>query len=823
MVADRASSVRGRARALELRPSTDREAVEREIERVRQISDLWTAGYDTGAIDAGDLTPLLARLRHGEEPMEPLELLDLGRFLEVSTRARRTLDREEVAARFPDMHALGLRFGDFGAWLRRLGEVLDPSGEFLDSASPTLGRLRRQLRLSRAEAGEALAELARRESSHPEESFVTLREGRYVLAVRAQDRSRLPGIVHGHSGSGQTIFLEPLQVLERNNGIAEMEARELQERVAILRELTQAVRARREEIAESDEAAADLDLLRARAALGRDLDGRMPVWNDGERLRLVGARHPLLADAAGRGGSPVVPLDLEVSGEARTLILSGPNMGGKTVALKTAGLLVAMAQAALPIPAADGTDLPFVDGLFADLGDEQSIEQETSTFAGHLRNLGLAWQGATSRSLVLLDELGGGTDPDEGTALGRAALELLTERGCLLLATTHLIGLKMLAHEHPRMANAAMEFDPATQKPTYRLRPGAPGRSRAFELARRVLPADELLERAERYRNRLTAALDELLSDLEQKRGQLTEEIAAARRAAEQMRETTRRREELALRLKQRIHDLRQSRWETTGRWIAEAESLLREARRMRMDAERERAQAEKRRLEAERERGERDRSGRMATPAAASSTAAGEAASFEERLRAARARLRRPQDRSRPRIAPEQARAGVAAYSEDLGATVRIDSPPDPSGKVWVWHGSFRIQVPLASLTLPGSEEREGAAASDATRVAVRPRRDRIRGPEPESVGTVERQIDLRGRTAEESVAEVERYLDRAAIAGVPEVRIIHGKGKGILKREIEALLASSPVVESFRIGEPREGGWGATVVRVRSAQVGG
>lgn len=789
LVADRTHSPRGRELALSLHPGSDRNAVLADLDLVLQMRDLWIAGLDPGPIEVADLDAHLGRLRLEGNLLEPADLMILGRFLALSTRVRRSLVTDGVLERFPSLYALGSEFADFSVIVRRLDEVFDPGGDFLDTASPELLRIRRRLRDQRTETGEALASLARRSSTHPDESFVTLRDGRYVLAVRAQDRGRIPGVVHGHSGSGQTVFLEPLSVMDRNNSIAELESEEQLEKIRILREICDALHSRVADIARGYASSARLDLVRARAEFAIDLDGRAPSFSDDGALRLVGARHPLLAETQRRGGPAVVPLDLAIEGPARTLVISGPNMGGKTVALKTIGLLAAMAHAAIPVPVGEGTALPWLDGIFADIGDEQSIEQETSTFAGHLRNIALAWAQGTRDSLVLLDELGGGTDPDEGTALGRALLELLTERGALLVATTHLLGLKMLAHEHSGMVNAAMEFDPSTQRPTYRMQTGSPGRSRAFELARRILPPGDLLERAESYRSRLTAELDELLGDLERQRRAVEEERKRLVMREEDLARTTEWRNRQADRLKARLHALRSARLEAAGREIAQAELALAEARRLRAD------------LEREARRSVRD--GSRGIPQAE------EIRAIEGKIASARRALRVPQQPGLRPLAPDAIAPGRMAYSADLKADVRIESYPDGADRVSIAHGAFRFVVPVKGLFAAG-----GGATAEPPR-----RRSTVRTPaEPLAVP---REIDLRGRTAEEGLLETERYIDQAALAGVPEVRIIHGKGTGRLKRAIEEFLSRSPLVESFRIGEPREGGWGATIIRIRSASI--
>lgn len=792
LLSERAYSARGRREAVQVRPISMRASIEATIDHVRQMREALLAGHDPGPIEVGDLDSLISRLRIAEDFLQPEEILSLKALLAISTQVKATLDRPDVMTRFPDIRALGARFGDFRPIVKRCEEVFDAGGDFLDTASPELARIRSRLRLIRAEAGESLTSLARRETSSPEESFVTLRDGRYVLAVRTHDRARLPGIVHGHSGSGQTVFLEPFQAVERNNEIAGLDALEQEERIRILRELTNRIQSLIAAIEASYEAAIELDILRARARLALDLDCSIPAFNDGARLHLVAARHPLLAATELVGGAHVVPLDLDLPDGKRTLVLSGPNMGGKTVALKTVGLIVAMGQAGFLVPTGEGTEIPVVDSIFGDLGDEQSIAQETSTFSGHLRNVAFAWGGATSRSLVLLDELGGGTDPDEGIAIGRALLELLTERGCFLLVTTHLSGLKMVAHEHHGMMNAAMEFDPSTQRPTYRMRAGSPGRSRAFELAHRMLPGSELLSRAEMYRTPLSAKLDDLLGEIERRRIELEEKVRLIRSREEDLRQAAARKDEQAQRLRRRIHAIREARWEAAGATIRQADALLGEARRIRAEME-------------------QARDAGRATPATRSQWDEIRQ-TVESKVRQAQGKLRRRAEAGHAPLPAAEAHEGQRAYSIDLQSAIVIDSSPDASGKVWITHGAIRFQVPLGSLAI---------LPQDAERVVERRGRSLVRGPE--EAASVEKQIDVRGRSAEDALEAVERYVDRASLAGGAEIRIIHGKGTGTLKKEIEAFLRASPLIETFRTGEPREGGWGATIVRVRSAQIGG
>jgi DNA mismatch repair protein MutS2 len=725
-----------------------------------------------------DLRPLLARLRRGAESLDGRELFQFLPLLDLLSRLYHL--RQEIGEaerRAPRLEEILSSIEDFSPLRTRLQRSVAPSGELLDSASPALARARQELLASQHHASELLEDLRGRVGEpHREETFVTLREGRYVLSLRAGQRAAMQGLVHGRSQSGQSLLLEPYEAVEANNRVAEAQEEERAETARVLREITESLRARAEAIAAGLTTAGLCDLIRAQALVALELRSEPPAWNTEGRLRIVQARHPILAEAEARGGARVVPLDLELLRDRPVLLISGPNMGGKSVALKTVGLVVLMFRTGMHVPAADGTDLPLVDAVFVDLGDEQSIEGDLSTFAGHLKNVGNVWAKATRDSLVLLDELGGGTDPEEGAALAMAILEGMAERETLTVATTHLSSVKLFAGEQPRMQNGAMDFDAVSLTPAFRLKIGEAGWSRAFEVARRILPGSEFLERAERYRSPLQLRMDRFLAEIDQEKQLLTQQRLRLAEEEGRLREAVARRERHADRLRERLGRLRADRVDALGRLYREAEEYVRNLKsEMEARAQKPPAAALPEIRKAERElahRGAELRQGRRRPPRG-------------------------------PRLAPERTHAGADAWLSDFAAVVRILRVVE--GRAWVeWQGR-RIEVPVASLEEVPEEQARSLAPREPTLL--------IEEPPGEPVG---REVDLRGCRADEALEKLDRFLDRAALQKLHQVRIVHGKGTGALKREVEKHLKNHPLVASFRMGELNEGGWGVTVAEL-------
>lgn len=763
-----------------LEPNLRPEEIALSQERISEWKGLELRNEAPGAAEIEDLRPLLVRLRRGTAVLDAVQIYRFLPFLEHLDSLRRLREQiERHAGSLPRLSEILVVIDDHSALRRRLQRSLNASGEILDMASTELARIRSELLASQQRASGLLEDIRGHLGDAREESFVTLRDGRFVLSVRTHARGRLAGLVHGRSSSGQSVLVEPLEAVETNNRVAEAKDDEKQEEARVLRELTDGLRSGAESFERAHEAVGLCDLIRAQARLALDLRAEPPALNEQGTLRLVQGRHPILADAESRGGAKVVPLDLELEPDSPVLLVSGPNMGGKSVALKTIGLLVLMARSGLHVPASDGTDLPLADDVFVDLGDEQSIEGDLSTFAGHLKNVGDLWQKATSRSLVLLDELGGGTDPEEGAALAMALLEGLAERGALTIATTHLTSVKLFVAEQPRMQNASMAFDSATLTPRFQLLVGEPGRSRAFDIARSILPASDFLERAERFRSPLLIQMDRLLGQVDEEKVKLQAERTALETERLRLEAAAQVRAKQADRLRERLLRIRQDREAGLGRIYREAEEYLRTLREQLEAASKEK-------------------------PAAAALSQV-RGAEREVTRRASIVHRSKPAPHGRI-LKAEEVGPGRLAWLSTLNAQVRIERVAE--GKAWVdWQGR-RFEVPLSAL----EEIPESLRGSRP----VSPAAVRLEEPQGEPVG---RELDLRGCRADEALEKLDRFLDRASMQRLHQVRIVHGKGTGTLKREVEKHLKSHPLVERYRIGELNEGGWGVTVADLAPA----
>ena len=779
-------SIPGQEHVRALAPDLTPDAIRLSQERISEWKALELRGEAPGAAEIDDLRPLFLRLERGTGFLDAAELYRFLPFLDHLTRLRALWSSGEApaaerATARPRLAEILARVPEVRAVRQRLERSISSGGEILDSASPALARARRELFERRQGATSLLDDLRARLGAEREESFVTLREGRYVLSVRSHQRSLLPGLLHGRSQSGQSVLVEPLEAVEANNRVAEAREEEKREEVRVLQELTEELRARGADLAAGFEAVGILDLIRAEARVALDLRAEAPQLNDKGRLRIVHGRHPILVEAEARGGAPVVPLDLEIDRGAPVLLVSGPNMGGKTVAMKTVGLIVLMARAGLHVPAADGTDLPVVDSVFVDLGDEQSIEGDLSTFAGHLRNIGAMWDEATPRSLAILDELGGGTDPEEGAALAMALLEGLAARGTLTLATTHLTAVKLFAADRPGMQNAAMEFDPRTQAPRFLLRIGEPGTSRAFDIARRLLPGTDLLDRAEQYRSPLLVQMEELFGRVEAERRRVEEERGRLEGERSRLTAAVEQKDRQAARLRDRLQRVRTERAAAAGKLYEDAARFVQELK-----------------LTLERKVNE-------ASAQAAMEQVRGRERDLDRRV----AELKAPHRRERPGrpLPPEEIHPGSEAWLSRLRARVRIERVA--GARVWVDASGRRFEVARHDLEVVPEA---AAKASDL------PSRGGVNLPE---VGEepADRELDLRGCRAEEALARLDVFLDRARLHNLHQVRIVHGKGTGALKREVERHLRSHPLVTSFRMVELAEGSWGVTVANLGSS----
>ena len=782
LLAELTASDLGRTRAETLEPFTDPEALEARRRRFQEADRLVAERPLVPAFESS-LTDLFERLETGRPPVTGPDLVRLAVFLRTCREAsQRIRDADppcpalaELAEGRPDLEDLE----------RRIESVLDRRGDVRDDASPELVELRGTIRKMRDRLYDRLGRYVTEHRETLAEDTIPMRGGRLVLLLPAGSRGRLQGLTHGRSGSGKTFYFEPLQVVDDNNTLQQAVEDEEAERLRLVHELLAAARSRREELEELGRFLTELDLLQAAKRFADLCGGRLVEPGERHQMKWVGARHPLLDPrlaelrerALGQPGhrDPVVPLDLELSPDRRALVITGPNAGGKTVALKTVGLLTAASQCGLPVPVERGTHVPVFSRMVALVGDEQDLLTDRSTFSGRLLRLQEAWRGAEPDSLLLLDELGSGTDPEEGSALSVALLEGLAERAALAVITTHLTQLAAAALELDAASCAAMEFDGDTGEPTFRLLPGPPGGSEALALARRLgLPA-EWLDRAEELLGSEHRKLRKLLAEVERIRGELAEEHARVEREAGDA-------EKLRRRLEREETELAEERRTLGRRLQVELDDFRREARRKLQDE----VTKLRRELEAGREMG-----------------------------------------RERAKQAAEEALAGAPEL--DLGA-------PEDDGDLEVggtvrhrllgWEGVLdKLRDDRAEVSVRGKRVRCKAEELVAVGDGDGPAKKTAAGKKPRRVSVsleggdreVPRELKLIGRRVEPALHDLDSYLDQALLSALPRVRIVHGHGSGRLRDAVRKHLRDHPAVDSQRPGKGNEGGDGATVVTLR------
>lgn len=777
LVAGRAPSALGAARVQSLRPRSDRAWLDAEHARVAAMRALHEHETRWNPQRLSDLQAALTRLRLEGTVWSPLDLLGGATLLASSRRTADALnDERRPAAARAMLAALAGMLVRLPKEEDAITALISDDGAVKDDASPALRRIRRELRGAEAELIRLLERVASSLPDHQRvlDASVTVRNGRYVIPVRREARVTVGGIVHDTSGSGATLFVEPPAAVEFGNRIRELEGEEHEEVERLLRMATDRLRPFHPLLVSAFDALVELESLSARARFALDVQAAPVDFGEaGGEIRIVNGRHPLLVAQ----GVDVVPFDLRLAANQRTLLLSGPNTGGKTVLLKAIGLTFALLQAGVPAPVGVGSLLPLVDDIFADVGDEQSIAASLSTFSAHLKNISEILERATFASLVLVDELGSGTDPQEGGALGAAVLESLTARGALTVATTHLGSLKELATEVPGIVNASLQFDAERLAPTYRLIIGVPGRSYGLSIARRLgLPSD-VLARAEERLPRAERDYEKLLGDLEKRSAELAER---ERDAAE----------------------LRDNAAERVGRLVEREEVLKKKERSAERDA---REQARRFLLDA-----------RADVEAAVKAVKSAQADVSDEVARSARRAVEQRAVDAGERVqaidreSVESARATFGVRGEvTLGDTVAVATLGGKLGRVVelrgdeaiVAVGSIKLTVPMASVARTNQQL--------PTEPLV-PLRGDI--PEPE----VRREIDLRGMRADEVEDIVLQAVDAAVHADLKAIRIIHGKGTGVLRERVAEMLAKDTRVASFRTGVWNEGGTGVTVAEL-------
>jgi DNA mismatch repair protein MutS2 len=723
-----------------------------------------------------DVEPAVNKLRVEGAGLEPREIFELFSFLDLAADARSNLTA--CSERFPLLAARANAIGEFRTLLRELDGKILPDGSVADHASVALHRLRRDIERQKKAIQESLERFLKlhRDEGILQEEFVTIRNERFVVPLIAGQRRKMDGVIHGASSSGHTLFVEPLETIDLNNELVRLSEEEMREVHRILVEMTSRLRAYGDSIRDTLAAMAHLELIFAKARFALEFDCVIPRFTG--RLFLKEARHPLLADVMRRRRQQPVPITLELTRQQRTLLISGPNTGGKSVTLKTVGLLSLMAQSALPVPALEA-EFPLFEQVLADIGDYQSIQENLSTFSAHVSNIREMALDVTPDSLVLLDELGAATDPEEGGALGVAIVEHFRAAGAFTLVSTHLMALKIYGANTEGVVNGSMGFDEETFEPTYLLRLGLPGKSAGLEIATRLGMPEDIMRRArqsmsDRERD-VTRFLGELHRRIEETRAleaELRRKVEETERERHDLSRTWERREseklkELERRTEQALARFEEQAQETIGK-ISESS----ERRRAEHDAQRRIAKT-KRELRED----------------------------FQTTVLSTR------EDARQGDIRPLKIEEGVRVRLKDVREPARVRRKLG-NGRFEVEAGFLKMQVSIDDVIEVLPETAAPARGKLPQGVSFRP------APE---LAPVHQEINVIGQRAEEARDAVDEFLDRAVMATASRVRIVHGHGMGVLKKTIAELLSRHPHVARFYAAPPSEGGAGATIVEIR------
>ncbi len=775
LAARHVQTIPGRQRMLQLRPSVSRSDIQRELDLANECVDFLSVNGNFGLAGIEDPAPILAHLQIEGTRLEPKQILALEKILSTCRQVQVLIRNAEPVDAYPNLRRIAGAIPDTKSLLSKTEGKILPNGDISDTASANLRLIRKELADRRARIHRALEQIIRTRSQAMQEEIITFRNERFVIPVRTDSRNQVPGVVHGLSSSGQTTFIEPLTIIEQNNDLVRLHERETAEISTILLEVSDWFRGSLEEIRKSVEIMTALDVLQAKALLAREFDCIRPVISEGDIYEFREARNILLEHALRASGGASVPISLRLTSRQPALVISGPNAGGKTVALKTMGLVSLMAQMGFLIPVQEAS-LPVFNQIFADIGDQQSMAANLSTFTAHMRNIAEMDVHMHPPSLVLLDEVGTGTDPDEGAALAIAVIDHFRGVGAMVAASTHYPRLKMWASQTEGVQNASVEFDDNTLRPTYRLMLGTAGSSSGIEIARRMripegilLAAQSLVDPGYAQVRAYLKQLKETLDAQEALRAVLDSERAAiAGKYAELEKE-------FDARDKTRVEEFHSK----LDRVIREFQTESDLAARKITD-----------RIESLRLKKAID----------------GESAA----LRRKAMRLEGVPDRAENRASVDAPQADAEIQEGDsvrilsLGREGTVDSLSGDSAVVAI--GAIRYHAPTTDLKRTGTvRPPDGMQPADAA--AFLDLSDDRAGS----------QLNVIGMKVDEATARVDKYLDSCYLEGAETVRIIHGHGKGILRRVIAELLRDHPQVQRFYPAPPGEGGGGATIVELK------
>ena len=773
MLSHEAVSEAAKAQTAELSPAYDPAEVRRRQEETSAAKAMMTVRQNPPFSGVKDVRPSLSRADLGGT-LNTRELMDIARVLQCARLVRGYIADDSVGKTCIDSLFYALRANKFLE--EKINTSIVGEEEIADSASPELATLRRQMRAAAARARDALQKIISSPSYAKvlQEPIITMRSDRYVVPVKAECKGSVPGLVHDISASGMTVFVEPMAAVKANNELRELAAKEKLEIERILAELSADCAEHKDDIETDFTLLVRLDIIFAKAKLSYKLGCQQPGLDDERGIVLRRARHPLLDPAK------AVPIGLELGSGFDTLVITGPNTGGKTVSLKTIGLLAAMTQCGLHIPAADGSNMPVFSHILADIGDEQSIEQSLSTFSAHMKNIVNILDECDDRSLLLFDELGAGTDPTEGAALAIAIIENARKKGAVIAATTHYAELKVYATNEPGVQNASCEFDVETLRPTYHLLVGIPGKSNAFAISKRLGLGEDVINDAKGRINTESAGFEATIEKLEQTRLSLEkerDEVAMKLKAAEESaKKASFLKAELEVRLEKADQKSRR-----------EAERIINDARATAEAVFAELDEMKKHKNDDE------------------------DAQRVNEARSELRRRLNKHQDELRPQQLPtveekssREIRPGDTVKIKSMGMKAEVISV-SPERVLTLRAGIMNVTAKEDEvLLLEGESKKKAVSVSSAAAASLR-------------TASVASELDIRGMEAVEGVLAAERYIDSAVMGRLKTVTIIHGKGTGVLRAEVQQMLKKNKAVKSYRLGRYGEGEAGVTVVELK------
>ncbi len=773
LLADCAGSVDGKAACLAIRPVTDLDDVQNMLEETTAASDLSTRKGNPHFAGISDITPSLDRVEKGGS-LHPKELLAVGQVLRCTRSTRSYISEDEKPTVLDGL----FRSLTPNKYLedKILGAILSEE-EIADTASPALSDIRRHMRIQSAKIKDSLQKVISSPAyaKYLREPIITIRQGRYVVPVKSECKNDVPGLVHDVSATGSTYFVEPMSAVNANNALKELEIKEKKEIERILSELSADVYAYREDLSLNYRMLVKLDVVFAKAKLAYRMRAWAPIMNDRGRVILRQARHPLI------DGAKVVPISLHLGTDFDTMIITGPNTGGKTVTLKTIGLLTLMAECGLHIPAGDGSELSTFDAILADIGDEQSIAQSLSTFSSHMRTIVDVVAQCDNRSLILFDELGAGTDPAEGAALAISLIEFCRKMGSKVVATTHYAELKLYAMRTAGVINASCEFDVETLQPTYKLLIGIPGKSNAFAISRKLGLSEEILKKASDLVGQNDKDFEDVLTQLEQQRQQME----AAKLEAQRLQAQTQAAKEQSERYAEQLQRDKEKALEQAR---LQAQAIIEEARRT-ANAATEEIKAIRKQL--------------------------ADSADFQginQRQSALRKSLNDADDKLRvQQVQKERPAPGRAII---IGDTVELLKLGTKANVISInKDGTYELQAGVLKLSAKADEiyllESESAFVKKAARPAHSGREMKL--------AALSQEVDLRGMDSIEAISVLERYMDEAMRSNLKSVRIVHGKGTGTLRAAVQQSLRKNKFIKSFRLGVYGEGEDGVTIAEFR------